>query len=140
MIFLVPWFQDPLMIDKDGNTLVHLAARRGQTEIVRYFIGLANPEIPELVNKNGETPLHCAAANGNLAVFKILSKNAKDMNPKANNGSTPLHEACFNGNRLIFKYLITKVCIVFQFCWKLAAFSCFSKNYNILKVTRPIII
>ena len=62
-----------------------------------------------LVNKNGETPLHCAAANGNLAVFKILSKNAKDMNPKANNGSTPLHEACFNGNRLIFKYLITKV-------------------------------
>ena len=46
--FLVPWFQDPLMIDKDGNTLVHLAARRGQTEIVRYFIGLANPRIPEL--------------------------------------------------------------------------------------------
>ena len=113
--FLVPWFQDPLMVDKDGNTLVHLAARRGQTEIVRYFIGLANPKIPELVNKNGETPLHCAAANGNLAVFKILSKNAKDMNPKANNGSTPLHEACFNGNRLIFKYLITKVCIIFQF-------------------------
>ena len=112
MLFLVPWFQDPLMIDKDGNTLVHLAARRGHTEIVRYFIGLANPKIPELVNKNGETPLHCAAANGNLAVFKILSKNVKDMNPKANNGSTPLHEACFNGNRLIFKYLITKVLLL----------------------------
>lgn len=105
---LVPWFKDPLLTDIDGNTLVHLAARTGQTEIIRYFDGIKT-NLHNLINKNGETPLHCAAANGNLSVFKILSKNSKDINPRTKHGSTPLHEACFNGHRLIFKYLISKV-------------------------------
>ena len=104
----MPWFQDPLQSDIEGNTLVHLAARAGQTEIIRFFDTL-KINIQDLVNKNGETPLHCAAGYGNLATFKILSKSLKDINPKAKNGATPLHEACFGGNRLIFKYLITKV-------------------------------
>ena len=108
LIFLVPWFENPLLTDIDGNTLVHLAARTGKTEIVRYFDNLRK-NIQDLTNKNGETPLHCAAANGNLAVFKILSKSSKNINPMANNGSTPMHEACVNGNRLIFKYLLARV-------------------------------
>jgi ankyrin repeat protein len=47
-------------VDKNGRTILHLAAREGHKEIVRLFTHCPNVNV-NAVDKNGDTPLHLAA-------------------------------------------------------------------------------
>ncbi len=84
--------------NKDGNTLLHIAAEEGQIEIAELFIekGLD-------VNALGavdKTPLHSAVAYNQLKMVKFLIHKKADVNAKTFYKDTPLQYAVSRGNLL----------------------------------------
>ena len=90
--------------DKYHNTLLHVAALYGRSEIVQILLTETNISI--LPNGNGFTPLHLAAEKGHGDIVKMLigvSDNAnitRLANPAATNknGDNALHLAAFKGS------------------------------------------
>jgi ankyrin repeat protein len=66
--------------DSAGNTLLHLAAMRGGTEILRILISLGS--YVHATNNVGETPLHFAARNGHTGTTQMLINSGADVNAK----------------------------------------------------------
>jgi hypothetical protein len=61
-----------------GDTLLHVAAHYGQTDVVSYLIekGIS----PNVTNPAGLTPLHFAAAEGRIATARLLLALGADVN------------------------------------------------------------
>lgn len=92
--------------DQEGNSLLHLAVREGNVDIIKYLASEgANVNIRNIVD---ETPLHIAANLGNLDVVIQLISNGADINIKDSIGNTPLHDAVENDQIQIVKYLISQ--------------------------------
>ena len=64
-----------------GHTLIHTAARRGATEIVRFFLTEANNVSPKVVCDMGRTPLHdaCWTAKPNFEIIELLLDASPDL-------------------------------------------------------------
>jgi len=89
---------DPL---RKGNTLLHLAADRGYTKIVRLL--LANGANAEALNELQLTPLHFAR---NVAIADILLDAGANLHATDTNDMTPLHHAAlYNNDQLTTKLL-----------------------------------
>ena len=90
--------------DDGGGTCLHLAARYGRTETVRYLVGL--PEVD--VNCQGETALHSAVENARTDVVQVLIDAGADTNIQTNYGLyySPLHTACIRKTLDIVKMLV----------------------------------
>jgi ankyrin repeat protein len=55
---------------KHGETLLHLCAEKGETEMMKLFLRISvNVNI---LNKSKETPLHIACFNGHTECVKLL--------------------------------------------------------------------
>ncbi|MDR3285711.1 MAG: ankyrin repeat domain-containing protein [Holosporales bacterium] len=79
--------KDVLVNAKDGWTPLHIAAARGDTEVVQVLVGAgANKEARD---RNGFTPLHIAAARGNTEVVQVLVDAGANEEAKNNIGWTP---------------------------------------------------
>jgi len=91
-------------VDKDGNTILHIAARCGHTDIVellsqplqtnifmRFWYWLTKKPLPSIdaQNKNGDTPLHEAVKKNQLFVVDILLKNKAKTDIRNKEGLTP---------------------------------------------------
>jgi len=85
-------------------TPLHVAARKGNLEIVTYLI--KNDADPNVKTKKGWTPLHIAADKGHVKTVTYLIKNDADPNAKTKTGWTPLHVAAKKGHVEIVTYLI----------------------------------
>ncbi|KAI1108062.1 hypothetical protein F5Y14DRAFT_445770 [Nemania sp. NC0429] len=84
--------QSASTVDNDGNTILHLAARKGMVE--RCQVALQDPSCRAIVNsknKDGETPLHVSCAERNRTIADILLRADADINATDNLGLTPLH-------------------------------------------------
>ena len=93
---------------EDGNTLMHIAAKTGQTEMFKtLFENEEKDKNP--VNNRKQTPLHFAARNGNLTISQLIIENVKDKNPKDDYGITPLHMAARNGHLSVCQLIIENV-------------------------------
>lgn len=57
--------------DNDGNTVLHLAAKANNPNLISFF--MAKGADPELKNLNGDIPLHVAIKNKSLDAARILS-------------------------------------------------------------------
>lgn len=75
-------------------TLLHIAARSGQLEIVSLL--LQHGMQVDCKTTQGFTPLHAAAAEGRTNVARFLIQKGADVNSKTNNGFTPLDAALTN--------------------------------------------
>lgn len=83
---------------KNGNTLLHMAAANGHYDIVEYLI---NDRVPqEMVgiyinqkNTEGNTALHWAALNGHLKVVQFLYSHGADGKIQNEAGHTPFYYA-----------------------------------------------
>ena len=86
---------DPLKIDTDGLTALHVAAWSGKLVPLKYLVDeyyVSHPKVCSIMkDKFGRTPLHLACHGGHLPVVKYLveEKNA-DITIVDNNGNTPV--------------------------------------------------
>ena len=74
--------------DTDGNTVLHIAARIDDDELVTYFIFKGAD--PELKNQEGDTPLHVAIKNRSLRAAKVLSAISNTLFSRDAEGVTAL--------------------------------------------------
>lgn len=88
--------------DPEGNTLLMLAARNGDSRILEILLR-NKPNILK-VNKYGDSALMLAALRGPLENVKALVLAGADIDPE---GWTPLIYAAFEGQLEIVSYLLT---------------------------------
>ena len=61
---------------KDGNTLAHLAAKKGSVEVLRTMFEVDKLLVTNAVNRFTEnTPLHLATEGGHLEAVKLMLLN-----------------------------------------------------------------
>jgi hypothetical protein len=82
--------------DAKGNSLLHIACRRGLIDSVNLMLGCcATPQdaqaLVNAVNASGQTPLHEAAAKGHVAMVRYLIEKGVTIDAKANVRSLPEH-------------------------------------------------
>nr|WP_255565508.1 ankyrin repeat domain-containing protein [Wolbachia endosymbiont of Cylisticus convexus] len=94
------------IINKEGNTPLHVAARYGRLDAVKGLLTRgANIDARNNVNN---TPLHIAARYGQLDVVKeLLDKKAKIYTGNKA-GNAPLHVAARYGQLDVVKELLTR--------------------------------
>lgn len=80
--------------DRDGSSLLAIAARTGNLELIEFLLN--NRGSLERRNRYGDTPLLLAVSQNHGEVVRRLVKAGADINPA---GWTPLHYAIY-GNRL----------------------------------------
>ena len=109
-----------LAVDKAGNNIIHIAAAKGDTELVKFFSrkqirgGL---QALYAENKIGQTPLFFAVINNNVDTVKIIKQKLsgqKIVNSKCGihlNGTSVFHIAAQYGNEYFqtLKHLCSKV-------------------------------
>ncbi|KAH9304513.1 hypothetical protein KI387_008917 [Taxus chinensis] len=82
----------------EGNTVLHIAAREGHLDIVRWILNLKGCN-SKARNADENTPLHEAAKCGNEEVIRILLRHSKCPSSKRNQfGETALIIASQNGH------------------------------------------
>ena len=74
--------------DEDGNTVLHVAAKVDDAELVTYFIFKGAD--PELKNYEGDTPLHVAIKNNSFDAAKALSAVSSTLFSRDSSGLTAL--------------------------------------------------
>ena len=87
-----------MVIDDNGNTLLHFAARYGQLKAVQHLARKETIGI-DCLDNNGSTPLHLAALEGHNDTLRVLIEEFNsDPLIKGYVGQTILHYACKNGD------------------------------------------
>lgn len=86
-----------------GRTALHVAAARGDTEILQLLLD----QRLSVTGGGSWTPLHEAALNGNYEAARLLLRAGAPVNARENsNGGTPLHVAAFNGHLKVVQLLL----------------------------------
>lgn len=79
-----------LSIDASGQTALHIAARYGNKEIVKYLIACAPTAILNMRdNERGQTALHKAAAHKRRAICCMLVAGGASLTRQDHAGLTP---------------------------------------------------
>lgn len=90
----------------NGETVLHIAARADNIDVVEYLLGTSRIAV-NAQDKNGQTALHLACRNGHVDVVKILIRapfiyvNTRDPILQ-----TPLHLACEQGHLDIVRIIL----------------------------------
>ena len=88
--------------DDDDRTPLHYAARRGNIELIRYFLTLIpSHELLDQMDRSGQTPLHHAAESKRaVGVLDALQKGGMDIMlfRRDRQGRSVLHRAALHDN------------------------------------------
>ena len=100
-----------ILLNEDGDSLLHIACQWGDVDIVRYLIAdeRCNPSVQS--STSGNTPLHMAAKYGQDETI-VQQFFLQKCNPNLKNrvGDTPLHIACYRGSLNVVKFLLKCRC------------------------------
>ena len=91
-------------VDKDGNTLLHIACSHGSLHIVQHLVTQCKAN-PDCQNNKGETPLHHASKDGHLDMIEWLILE-KCQVLADNRGNIALHLASKYGHLAVVRFLI----------------------------------
>ena len=92
---------DVCFTDDIGTTCFMQAAGSGQTETVRYLLGVPKVDVNHAVCNTRATALHFAAMEGRAEVVQVLIDAGADIEAKDDSERSPLFEAiagCEDGN------------------------------------------
>ena len=92
--------------DEDGNTVLHVAAKIDDDELVTYFIFKGAD--PELKNHDGDTPLHVAIKNRSLRAAKALSAVSSTLFSRDAEGVTALDLGLLSDDSYYDLFITTK--------------------------------
>lgn len=90
--------------NKQGETLLMLAAREGHEEIVKTLV-LQGTDVNAKSNK-GHNAMSYSSRYGHLAVVQYLLNHGAEVNITNNNGWTPLLKAARGGHLAVVDYLL----------------------------------
>ncbi|GLV36717.1 Ankyrin 2 [Carabus blaptoides fortunei] len=88
----IPWTE--LIYNKTGDSILHIAARLGQEDIVNYIVSSWSPKQVDIRNNDCKTPLHEAAQFSQGKIAKILLDNGAQVDAIKRADWTPLMLAC----------------------------------------------
>ncbi|XP_048246155.1 ankyrin repeat domain-containing protein 50-like [Haliotis rufescens] len=94
------------LLDDDGNTILHVACKGGNVEIVNYVLTQDSVDVNS-INGEMQTPAWTAALHGHKEVFDLLLRKGTDLPYVDFDDNTILHIACKGGNIEIVNYVIT---------------------------------
>ncbi|XP_062436145.1 nuclear factor NF-kappa-B p100 subunit isoform X2 [Rhea pennata] len=104
---------DPTLLDRYGNSLLHLALQAGDEEMLRTLLahlGSAAPYLLRLPNFHGLLPVHLAVKAKSLACLDLLVRKGADINAvERQGGRTPLHLAVEMENLNMATHLVKKL-------------------------------
>lgn len=104
-----------IRVNGDGQTLLHLAACRGNVDVARKLLRLdggavqprtPDPDATEVVAS--QSPLHVAAREGHHAVVKLLVEEGFQTDALDGDRRTPLSHACEGGHLKSVEILLAK--------------------------------
>ena len=91
--------------DKDGNTILHVAAIEGLLNVMKYLINARHCNLMTTNNK-GQTVLHRAVKYIDVVKYLINQCNC-DIMVTDENGQTPLHHAAREGTPEVVEFLLS---------------------------------
>ncbi|XP_062974220.1 CARD- and ANK-domain containing inflammasome adapter protein-like [Elgaria multicarinata webbii] len=91
-------------VNSANETLLHIAAAHGHTEIIDYLISKGAKL--EVKDKGGRTPLHRAAEKGHDKAVKMLLQAGANIYSLDQEGKSPLHLASQNHHAHILKSIL----------------------------------
>uniref|UniRef100_A0A8C8BDI4 Nuclear factor kappa B subunit 2 n=1 Tax=Otus sunia TaxID=257818 RepID=A0A8C8BDI4_9STRI len=104
---------DPTLLDRYGNSLLHLALQAGDEEMLRTLLahlGSAAPYLLRLPNFHGLLPVHLAVKTKSLACLDLLVRKGADVNAvERQGGRTSLHLAVEMENLNMATHLVKKL-------------------------------
>ncbi|NXK86193.1 NFKB2 factor, partial [Formicarius rufipectus] len=104
---------DPTLLDRYGNSLLHLALQAGDEEMLKTLLshlGSAAPYLLRLPNFHGFLPVHLAVKAKSLACLDLLVRKGADVNAvERQSGRTPLHLAVEMENLNMATHLVKKL-------------------------------
>ncbi|XP_048248341.1 serine/threonine-protein phosphatase 6 regulatory ankyrin repeat subunit B-like isoform X2 [Haliotis rufescens] len=95
---------DLTLVDKDGNSVLHLACAGGNKAIVQHLVSPSNINTR---GHHGRTPVMMSALKGHQSVFDLLVSKQADLTLVDNDGDNILHHACEGGNKAIVQHLVS---------------------------------
>jgi ankyrin repeat protein len=94
---------DPNTVDKNGHTLLMIAAAQGHEDLAKLLIA-RKADIARRTS-SGDTALMLASFKGQLPIVRLLVEHGAQINQA---GWTPLHFGAFEGKAAVVKYLLDK--------------------------------
>ncbi|CAL4995230.1 unnamed protein product [Urochloa decumbens] len=103
-------------VTDEGNTVLHVAAEKGYSELIQELHHKFREEVKDLLSRRNsalDTPLHCAARAGSDTAVTVLVKLAKVcgesnlLGGKNEAGDTALHLAARHGHVEVVKALVS---------------------------------
>jgi uncharacterized protein len=91
--------------DFNGETVIQVAAREGEADIVQHLLD-AKADINAATPITGYTALHGAAESGHLNIVKMLANAGADVNAELSDGQTPLHLAAAKDHEPVVAFLL----------------------------------
>ncbi|KAL8559372.1 hypothetical protein ACOMHN_045092 [Nucella lapillus] len=90
--------------DRNGETVLHMAARADNPEVLNLLLDHLSPDVQ---NQNHQTPLHLAATEGHLDVVQVLLQADCHLEHKTKYSEmTALHLACQHGRTPVVATLL----------------------------------
>ncbi|XP_060096948.1 nuclear factor NF-kappa-B p100 subunit [Heteronotia binoei] len=112
-IYLLQAGADPSLLDRYGNSVVHLAVQAGDQEMLRTLLCHLGPHLQLLLetpNYSGLFPAHLAVKGKSLACLELLVEKGADINvAERQSGRTPLHLAVEMDDLNLASHLLKKL-------------------------------
>lgn len=90
----------------NGNTLLMMAVRRNDKDILKRMLSLDVYADVDCADKNGNTPLIVACEQGDAEIVKMLVEAGARVNLQNGDGMTALMACAKQGSKAIFKMLL----------------------------------